>query len=111
MTPQLLAQKEKELREKYPAMFSHPELRAGEVQIEDALYELSGHRRQTLKNIGFQSARFGSSHVEKVAILIVNNDSSLTPTSTNLSFFPIFVSLEEYFKVVEAHEPQPKPKQ
>ena len=52
-----MKQKEQEMREKFPHMFVHPELRAGEVWAGDCLIDVVSINAQIYRNEGVPSTR------------------------------------------------------
>jgi hypothetical protein len=90
-----LVKREQELREQYPAMFSHPECRSGEVWIGDQLCDVAVINVHIYKTLGMSSARADS----KKPVM-----GKLKGHDEEFEFWPIFVNLREFILAEEAHK-------
>lgn len=59
------AQKEKEIREKYPQKFSHPEIRPGGIWLGDQIVELAMANEMVYRANGLPSIRLGNPSLRK----------------------------------------------
>ena len=96
MSKEAIEQFEKELRRDYPKMFSHQELREGEVWVGDEIVENIFYLDR-LKEVGYPSARSGH---------WIGSDSEGHPLCAPKQ--PFFVSFEDLAKVHFAQEEKKK---
>lgn len=85
----MLEQREQELRKQYPAMFSHPQLKEGEVCLGIYLCDVAALNTRSYQVAGLTSARLGEG--------VIN-------PSDGFQYDPIFASLREYLEVSHKHE-------
>jgi len=87
-----------ELREQYPAMFSHPECQLGEVWVGDVLVDIVPIQVSRYKKGGLSSARVGKAFQKAIEL----EGKTGRKEATILQHHGIFANLREYLSVVEA---------
>ena len=98
MNPKEIAEKEREMREKYPDMFNHPELKDGEVYIHSGIVcDAADAQVAVYKSAGLTSARLGKAFLGKLKGL-----------DGDFNFHPIFANLEEVIIVEDKYNKEKK---
>ena len=99
------AERIEKLKQDYPAMFSHAELRPDEVCIGEIIIDVVGLNVGTLKANGLPSARRSETPVLKtVKVWTLRNGRDEEIALPNIQFYPVFVDVYEYFQAIEADE-------
>jgi len=91
--------REKEKREKYPDMFSHPKLRIGEIFFDAQPWELAYGNVSLYKKAGLKSARIGKKFLKKVI---------LGEEEVEITYQPFFADLREYMELEAQHQESEK---
>lgn len=96
-----IAKREQELREQYPAMFSHPECQAGEVWTGDQVVDVVDINAYLYKQSGLLSARVGNAKLLK-SKFSYSSGGRKHEEERYLQHHGIFVNLREYILAEEA---------
>jgi hypothetical protein len=92
MTEDQITKREEELREQYPHMFSHPELRAGEIYYAEQPVDFAIFNVQLHQNAGLRSARLGEGFLKDFQSL------------GEITHHPFFANLREYLECEIRHQ-------
>lgn len=94
MNPEDIARRERELREKCPEMFDHPDAMPGEIWFGDYWIDVVPITVRVFRELGIPSARAGSKPVM----------GKLEGYEGTLEFRPVFMKVEELIVAAEAAE-------
>ncbi len=90
----------REMREEWPDMFTHPELKEGEVCINDGVVcDAATAQAAVYRSIGLTSARLGKAFLGK-----------LKGSEQDFQFYPIFADLNELIIAEDADKRKKKKK-
>lgn len=97
MDQALVAQKIEELRNSYPAMFSHKEAGSSEVWVGDRVVDVIGREIGLYHGNGMPSARKGKAFMKSIAVETWDPSTCKKASSREeFTHFPIFVDKKEF---------------
>lgn len=91
------AEKLKKLQKKYPYMFSHLELKSGEICLGEWPPEMALTQAAIFRKSGINSVRVGSTKTYHPITMQVGSwiDNKIEEIKRNVLHFPIFAKIEE----------------
>lgn len=96
-----IVKREQELREQYPAMFSHPECRPGEIWAGDCIVDVVHINAGLYREAGLLSARVGDAKlIKRKTMVYVGNRGR--EEEHEFQHNGIFVNIREYILAEEA---------